>query len=125
MIEGGNDLQQRIKCLERMSNGFSSHCIKNYAFMIGGFGFGESQKERNEILSKVISALNEDKVNKDKLRFVDGFNTLDDVICAISSGIDVIVSSHPTKLTLDRLAMIHSISPNEQSSKEFVDCINI
>ena len=125
VIEGGNDLQQRIKCLKRMSNGFSSHCIKNYAFMIGGFGFGESQKQKNEILSKVIGALNEDKVNKEKLRLVDGLDTLDDVICAISNGIDVIVSSYPTKLTLNGLAMIHSISPNEQCSKEFVDSINV
>merc|ERR1712228_238727 len=125
-IEGGNDLKQRMQCLNKMSVGFSSSKIENFAFMIGGFGFGESQKQKNEILNKMSKALNDSKTNKNKLRIVDGLNTLDDVICAIANGIDLIISSHPTALTLNGLAMIHSISPNEENNKDsFIQCINV
>merc|ERR1712130_1002422 len=94
--------------------------------MIGGFGFGESQKQKNEILDKVSNALNDSKTNKNKLRIIDGMNTLNDIICAISNGIDLIISSYPTSLTLNGLAMIHSISPNEENKENvFKESINV
>lgn len=116
VIQGGIDIEQRNKCCNEMikslsTNNFIKENKLNYGYCIGGVGFGESPKLRHEILMNTIKLLNDDKLNKNKLRIINGLDTLNDVISAIGNGCDIIISSYPTKLTLNGDAMIHPISP--------------
>lgn len=70
-------------------------------FSLCGFGFGESAEERGPLLEAVMVNL-----PNEKLRHVSGLGMPEDVLQAVSAGIDLFDSTYPHILTMGGLAMV-------------------
>lgn len=115
VIQGGNDLRQRKKCIENLMKRKFVLNGELGGIMIGSIGFGDSKKERSKIIQYCIEIIKENNKNSNNfVRFVSGCHNFDDIILYVAHGIDCIISAYPSLMTEQGFALMNAVSPENE-----------
>ncbi|KAH7297838.1 hypothetical protein KP509_25G014700 [Ceratopteris richardii] len=101
-IVGGNSVEERGFCAQEVAKRDVS------GFCLSGFGLGESAEERGLLLEAIMKNLPDEKA-----RQISGLDLPEEVLQAVSAGIDVFDSTYPHSLTMSGLAMVFPLDMEE------------
>ncbi|XP_024538748.1 queuine tRNA-ribosyltransferase accessory subunit 2 [Selaginella moellendorffii] len=105
-IVGGASIEERKRSASETAKRNVS------GFFIGGFGLGESPEDRLTLLQSVTDCL-----PKDLPRIISGLGMPEEILQAVSTGVDIFDSTYPHTLTKGGYAMTFPLSMDEKPWK--------
>lgn len=85
-------------------------------FSLSGFGLGETAEDRGSLLEAVMI-----NIPDEKPRHISGLDMPEEVLQAVSAGIDLFDSTYPHTLTTGGLAMVFPLKMEEGFSRRFLE----
>eukprot|EP00250_Pteridium_aquilinum_P004638 c14851_g1_i1 orf=76-1287(-) len=109
-IVGGVSLEDRKLSAQETAKRDTS------GFSLCGFGLGESAEERGSLLETIMMNLPDEKP-----RHISGLGMPEEVLQAVSAGVDLFDSTYPHTLTMGGLAMVFPLKMEEKFSGRFLE----
>ncbi|CAM6105967.1 unnamed protein product [Calypogeia fissa] len=104
VIVGGSTIDERKRSAQ-------STALRNVSgYSLGGFGLGENPEDRGSLLEAAITNL-----PADKIRHVSGLGMPEEVLHAVSHGVDLFDSTYPHMLTMGGFAMTFPFCMEEKN----------